>query len=112
MEFEELLVVEHALQINRSNYPEALIRPSFLFPGENWDDTEEEVLVSKPDGSQFRVMAKFSLAHFNIRCLTSTMEDRWRVVVVLKDTRSSDVPEGSVIKAAPSMLDKLGRDYR
>lgn len=107
MNFKKLMVIEHGLQINRGQHPETLLRPSFSIPAKDWEDCIEEVQLVRPDGASFKAIAKFSIAHFNISDPASTLDDRWRVVVVLKDTESAKVPEGTELFAMPAIWEKL-----
>lgn len=107
MDLEKLMVVEHGLQINRGSFTEVLLRPNFRIPADNWDECESEVMLIRPDGSSYRTLAKFSIAHFNISSLESTIADRWKIVVVLKDTTSLDVPEGTIVYASLEICRRL-----
>ena len=107
MNLVELMTVEDAFEINRSDNPALFLSPTFKVPGGGWKDVHETVCVITPDGTQTMLNASFGLAHFNIRDPKATIDERWRVVLNLKGVGHHEVPAGSRILTSSAIVRAL-----
>lgn len=94
--------VERTVTLERADLRIVLLKPDFPLP-ENWPPQgghHENILVSRPDGSEIEVVAQFNMSHVNIRGPEVDLQKSWRLTVMLKDCTSEDVPVGSKLLAA------------
>ena len=99
----ELLTITDRFQIGGS----VILRPDFSVPGGRWSARTESVRIVTPDGQDFETPATFSLSHFNISDPTVSIDQRWRVTIMLPDKLSSDVPVGSKLFVSHEIRDEL-----
>jgi hypothetical protein len=99
----ELLTIADRFQIGGAVF----LRPDFSVPGGRWSARTVSVRIVTPDGQDFETAATFSLSHFNIADPTVSIDQRWRVTVMLPDKLSSDVPVGSKLFVSQEFRDEL-----
>ena len=99
----ELLTVEERYYIQERGL---ILVPDFPVPND-WQNFEDVSLIVRPDGEQFEAVAQFNMAHFNIRNPQVTIEQRWRIVVMLLSTDQDQVPIGSKLLVRPEVRDTI-----
>ena len=99
----ELLTVEGSFQITGRGL---VVRPDFAVPN-GWKNRSETVVVVRPDGQQQEATGEFSLSHFKPLDSKVSVDKRWRVVLMLKDYKSNELPIGSKILVSHETRDAL-----
>jgi len=80
----ELLTVEASFRITGRG---VVVKPNFSVPN-GWRNRTETIVVLNPNGGQYEASAQFNLEHFNIADPSVSIDQRWRVVVMLMDRTS------------------------
>ncbi len=96
MEHVELLQVEDCFLIRGRGI---VLLPDFSVPKAGWENCQEVVRLETPDGKQQDIEARIELTHFNISDPNATVDQRWRVVVQLRNTLEKP-PVGSKVFAS------------
>ena len=100
----ELLTVSDRFQIGGAGI---VLRPDFSAPNGRWSARAETVRIVTPDGREFETQAQFNLSHFRIADPTVSIDERWRVTIMLPDKLSEDVPVGSKLFVSLEIRDEL-----
>ncbi len=56
-----------------------------------------EVILKRPDGTEFTTRARFASAHFNRPYAQRTLDNIWRIVCALPDFSAADIPPGTEV---------------
>ena len=89
-----ILIVQESFQIGEG---QIVVVPDFSVPPGKWRNINEEVQIIEPDGRTLTAAAEFNLTHFNIADPTSTVDQKWRVVISVLGLQKDDVPKGAEI---------------
>ena len=91
MDHVELLTVENSFEISGRGI---VLIPDFAVP-ERWNDRVDSVILAIPGGQKIATKARFNLSHFSLSDANASVNERWRVVVLLLDVRKEQVAIGS-----------------
>jgi len=100
----ELLTIADRFQVGGAG---VVLSPDFSVPGGHWAARTESVRIVTPDGQDFETPATFNLSHFKISDPTVSIDQRWRVTIMLPDKSSADVPVGSKLFVSHEIRDEL-----
>lgn len=107
MERFEILTVEDTFWIDRDAVNLLILRPDFSVPKGGWKSRTETVVIRRPDGQEFAATAQIELSHFNISDPHVSIDERWRVIILLTNTTKNDVPIASKILGSQQLRDAL-----
>jgi hypothetical protein len=99
----ELLTIEDLFLIEGRG---VVVIPDFSVP-DGWKDRTDTVVVTKPDGQQYEATAQFSMSHFRMLDPKTSIDKRWRVVVMLLNGKKEELPVGSKILVSQEIRDAL-----
>ena len=83
------------------------LRPDFPVPSGRWTARTELVRIATPDGGNFYAPAIFNLSHINISDPTVSIDQCWRVAIMLPGKLSVDVPVGSKLFVFHELMNAL-----
>lgn len=111
MERVELITVERTSRLSKASEPDwslLVVHPNFSLSqtGKGFSARTEPVTILRPDGREFEATAEIGISHLNIPTSTS-IDERWRVVVTFRGLTSEDVPDGSRIFISRDTRDTL-----
>jgi len=111
MECAELLKVEATFEIGNDDVKMLILHPNLSVPNQGWKERTENVIVATPEGKMLEATAKISLSHINIPDPQVSIEQRWRITVLLLNRSKEEVPVGSTIMVSPEVREALaGRE--
>ena len=115
MERVPLITVERTSCLRSEAHPERsvlVIEPRLKVPAAGWKECAEVVSILRPDGRQFEATAQISLSHLNIKMSERdlSMDQRWKITVLIQNLTSDDVPEGSQILVSRKVKNALFPD--
>ena len=99
----ELLTVEDCFLIEGRG---TIVIPDFSVP-KGWKDRTETVTVTRPDGHEYEAKAQFSMAHFRPLNPKASIDQRWRIIVLLLGGKKEEVPPGSKISVSQEIRDAI-----
>ena len=82
-----------------------VLLPDFSIPEAGWENRRESVTIVTPAGQATECMARIEVAHFQMSELESTIDQRWRVAVVLE--AADKPPAGSRVLVTRELCAKL-----
>ncbi len=103
MNYVELLSVEDCFLIEGRG---VVVIPDFSVP-DGWRDRTDTVTVTKPDGQQYEATAQFSMSHYRLLDPKASIDKRWRVVTLLLNRKTEDLPVGSKIFVSQQVRDAI-----
>jgi hypothetical protein len=99
----ELLTVEDRFLIEGRG---VIVIPDFPVPN-GWKNRAETIAVVTPEGQQYEAAAQFSMSHFKPIDPKVPIEKRWRIIVLLLDTKKEELPVGSKILVSQEAKDAI-----
>ena len=83
-----------------------VVAPDFSVP-DGWKNREDTVVVMKRDGHQYEAMAQFSMSHFRPVDPKTSIDKRWRIVVLLLNGKKEELPPDSKILVSRELRDAI-----
>jgi hypothetical protein len=99
-----LLTVEERFQLSDIGLT---LAPDFPVPHGKWRNLQETVRLSDPSGKELQAVAQFNITHFNIPDPSTSLNQRWRILVTLPGLTKEHVPIGSKLFVSSEIRDAI-----